>query len=138
MGANTNYKYIKAMKTVYCLCYLNEANVLHKGKGWAINTIFENFPKREELINEGTCLEDTPVDNAIADKLIKNNGMAVRLVYSNDEQEWLSKFFEVAIIEVELGKPLRLWDMFITGYVTDKEDIIINNDGIPTFPIEVC
>lgn len=137
MGANTNYKYTKVMKTVYCLCYLNEANALHKGKGWAISTIFENFPKREELINEDTCLEDTPVDNAIADKLIENNGRAVRLVYSNNEKEWLSQFFEVAIIKFELGKPLKLWDMFITGYVDSKEDIIIDNNGVPTFPTEV-
>ena len=123
------------MKAVYCLCYLNEANALHKGKGWAVSTIYENFPKKEELI--GTCLEDNPVDNAIADKLIENNGRAVRLVYSNDEQKWLSQFFEVAIIKFELGKPLRLWAMFITGYVDSKEDIIIDNDGTPTFPTEV-
>lgn len=122
------------MKTVFCLCYLNESSIMHNGKGWSISAIFENFPKREELINEGTCLEDTTVDNALADKLIENNGKAVRLVYSNNEQEWLSKFFEVAIIEFELGKPLKLWDMFITGYATDKEDIIIDNNGVPTFP----
>lgn len=122
------------MKTVFCLCYLNEANALHKGKGWAISTIFENFPKKEELINGGTCLEDNPVDNALADKLIQNKGRAVRLVYSDDEQKWLSQFFEVAIIKFELGKPLKLWDMFVTGYATDKEDIIIDNDGVPTFP----
>lgn len=122
------------MKTVYCLCYLNEANALHKGKGWAVSTIFESFPKREELINKDACLEDNPIDNALADKLIENKGKAVRLVYSDDEKKWLSQFFEVAIIEFELGKPLRLWDMFITGYATDKKDIIIDNDGVPTFP----
>ena len=102
--------------TVFVLIYLNSIFPCRRGK-WDADTIFSHFPSVEEILDH-SCLESSnPNDVEMAKKLVETKGLAHRFVYKNN-----LNFFECMIVEKELGKPLDLYEYFITGYADMDEN----------------
>lgn len=101
------------------LVYLNEANPLHKGKGWQFSTLFEDIPTVNQILDNSPLESGNPNDVKLAEMLVANKGRSCRLVYPGKSVS--ETFFEVMLIQVKFGEPLKLWDYFLTGYADMDE-----------------
>jgi hypothetical protein len=103
------------------LLYLNQCNPLHKNKGWNINTLFEENPTLEQILDHSCLKSSDPNDVKMAKLLIEKE--LGRFIYPpNDPNE---TFFELMLMDVQIGEELKLWDMFITGYADMDESLWI-------------
>lgn len=109
------------MKKIFIFCFLNEANALHKNKGWQVNTIYNHFPTLDEILDH-TCLRSSdPNDVEMAKRLVEHKGFPCRFEYENFGPD---VFFETMIIEREFGEDLTIWDYLHTGYADMTKNII--------------
>lgn len=103
------------------LLYLNQINLLHKNKGWQINTLFKEDPTLEQILDH-SCLESNNQNDVKMAKLLIEKGLG-RFVYPpNNPNE---TFFEMILRDIPIGEDLKLWDMFITGYADMDESLWI-------------
>lgn len=103
------------------LLYLNQANVLHRNKGWQISTLFEDTPTLEQILDH-SCLESSDPNDVKMAKLLIERGLG-RFVYPPKDPNEI--FFEVMLVDIPIGENLKLWDMFITGYADMDESLWI-------------
>lgn len=112
---------------MFALLYLNEVSPIHKGKGWQVNTLFETKPTVEQILDHSCLKSKDPNDVAMA-KLLVDKGIG-RFIYSG--KSTCETFFEVMIIEVPVGEPLEIWDLFVTGYCdSDSSYHILYDDSL--------
>ena len=102
---------------IYILIYRNNTCADRQG-GWRASTIFKNFPSVEEMLDHSCLDSSNPNDVVLAKKLVETKGIACRLVYPKNPDD----FFECMIIKKEFGKPLNLHEYFLTGYADTDEN----------------
>ena len=115
-------------KKLFALCYINKSSKYRDSKYWQIANIYDHYPTKNELHKTALLGTDTDYDNRLIDIIADPSKYIARLVYSEDENDWSEKFFEVSVWEFKYGEDVNMSDYAITGYcdmMTD-EHIVIN------------
>ena len=115
-------------KKFFVLCYLNKSSLLYDSKYWQIANIYDHYPTKEELQKTVLLGSGTDYDNRLIDIIADPSKRIARLVYSEDENDWCEKFFEVSVWEFEYGEDINMSDYLTTGYCDMMSDdhIVIN------------
>ena len=115
-------------KKFFALCYLNKSSYYRDSKHWQISSIYDHYPTKEELQKTDLLGTGTGYDNRLIDIVADPSKRTARLVYSEDENDWCEKFFEVSVWEFEYGQNINMSDYFTTGYCDMMSDdhIVIN------------
>lgn len=115
-------------KKFFALCYLNKSSLHRDSKYWQITNIYDHYPTKEELQKTDLLGTSTDYDNRLIDIIADPSKYTARLVYSEDENDWSKRFFEVSVWDFKYGEDINMGDYAITGYcdmMTD-EHIVIN------------
>lgn len=115
-------------KKFFALCYLNKSSLYRDSKHWQIANIYEHYPTKEELQKTDLLGTDTDYDNRLIDIIADPSKHTARLVYSEDENDWSERFFEVSIWEFKYGEDINMCDYSTIGYCDMMRDdqIVIN------------
>ena len=115
-------------KKFFALCYLNKSSQMRDSKYWQIANIYDHYPTKEELQKTDLLGTGTDYDNRLIDIIADPSKHIARLVYSEDENDWSEKFFEVSVWEFKYGEDINMNDYAITGYcdMMTNEHIVIN------------
>ena len=115
-------------KKFFALCYLNKSSLYRDSKHWQIANIYDHYPTKEELLKTDLLGTGTDYDNRLIDIIADQNKRTARLVYSENENDWCERFFEVAVWQFEYGQDLNMSDYFVTGYcdMFSDDHIVIN------------
>ena len=115
-------------KKFFALCYLNKSSQYRDSKHWQISNIYDHYPTKEELQKTDLLGTGTNYDNRLTDIVADPSKRTARLVYSEDENDWCERFFEVSVWEFEYGQNINMSDYFTTGYCDMMSDdhIVIN------------
>lgn len=115
-------------KKFFALCYLNKSSQYRDSKHWQISNIYDRYPTKEELQKTDLLGTGTDYDNRLIDIVADPSKRTARLVYSEDENDWCERFFEVSVWEFEYGQNINMSDYFTTGYCDMMSDdhIVIN------------
>ena len=115
-------------KKFFALCYLNKSSQYRDSKHWQISNIYDHYPTKEELQKTDLLGTGTDYDNRLIDIVADPSKRTARLVYSEDENDWCERFFEVSVWEFEYGQDINMSDYFTTGYCDMMSDdhIVIN------------
>ena len=112
----------------FALCYLNKSSQWRESKYWQIANIYDHYPTKEELQKTSLLGTGTDYDNRLIDIIADQSKHIARLVYSEDENDWCEKFFEVSVFGFKYGQDINMSNYLVTGYcdmMTD-EHIVIN------------
>ena len=79
--------------------------------------------QKTDLLGTGT-----DYDNRLIDIIADPSKYMARLVYSEDENDWTERFFEVSIWEFKYGEDINMSDYSTIGYCDMMRDgqIVIN------------
>ena len=115
-------------KKFFALCYLNKSSQWRDSKYWQIANIYDHYPTKEELQKTSLLGTGTDYDNSLIDIIADQNKRTARLVYSENEDDWCERFFEVAVWQFEYGQDINMGDYFVTGYcdMFSDDHIVIN------------
>ena len=115
-------------KIFFALCYLNKSSLYRDSKHWQIANIYDHYPTKEELLKTDLLGTGTDYDNRLIDIIADQNKRTARLVYSENEDDWCERFFEVAVWQFEYGQDINMSDYFVTGYcdMFSDDHIVIN------------
>ena len=114
-------------KKFFALCYLNKSSQWRDSKYWQIANIYDHYPTKEELLKTDLLGTGTDYDNRLIDIIADQDKRTARLVYSENEDDWCEKFFEVSIWEFKYGEDVNMSNYLITGYcdmMTDDHIVI--------------
>ena len=112
----------------FALCYLKKSSQWRESKYWQIANIYDHYPTKEELQKTSLLGTGTDYDNRLIDIIADQSKHIARLVYSEDENDWCEKFFEVSVLGFKYGQDINMSNYLVTGYcdmMTD-EHIVIN------------
>ena len=116
----------------FALCYPNKSSQSRDSKYWQIANIYDHYPTKEELQKTELLGTGTDYDNRLIDIIADQDKRTARLVYSENEDDWCERFFEVAVWQFEYGQDINMSDYFVTGYcdmLSDDHIVInLNND----------
>ena len=115
-------------KKFFALCYLNKSSQWCDSKYWQIANIYDHYPTKEELLKTDLLGTGTDYDNQLIDIIADQDKRTARLVYSENEDEWCERFFEVAVWQFEYGQDINMSDYFVTGYcdMFSDDHIVMN------------
>ena len=113
-------------KKFFALCYLNKSS--RDSKYWQIANIYDHYPTKEELQKTDLLGTGTDYDNRLIDIIADQSKYTARLVYSEDENDWSKRFFEVSVLDFKYGEDINMSDYSISGYCDMMTDdhIVIN------------
>ena len=116
-------------KKFFALCYLNKSSLYRDSKHWQIANIYDHYPTKEELQKTDLLGTGTDYDNRLIDIIADPIKHIARLVYSENENEWHERFFEVSVWEFEYGEDINMSDYLVTGYcdMLSDDHIVINS-----------
>ena len=112
----------------FALCYLNKSSQWRESKYWQIANIYDHYPTKEELQMTFLLGTGTDYDNRLIDIIADQSKHIARLVYSEDENDWCEKFFEVSVLGFKYGQDINMSNYLVTGYCDMMTDdhIVIN------------
>ena len=115
-------------KKFFALCYLNKSSEWRDSKYWQIANIYDHYPTKEELLKTDLLGTGTDYDNQLIEIIADQNKRTARLVYSENEDDWCERFFEVAVWQFEYGQDINMSDYFVTGYcdMFSDDHIVMN------------
>ena len=115
-------------KKFFALCYLNKSSQWRDSKYWQIANIYDHYPTKEELQKTDLLGTGTDYDNRLIDIVADPSKRTARLVYSEDENDWCERFFEVSVWKFKYVEDINMSDYFTTGYCDMMSDdhIVIN------------
>ena len=101
---------------------------MRDSKYWQIANIYDHYPTKDELHKTSLLGTGADYDNRLIDIIADSSKRIARLVYSEDENDWCEKFFEVSVWEFEYGEDINMSDYLMTGYcdMLSDERIVIN------------
>lgn len=115
-------------KKFFALCYLNKSSLYCDSKYWQIANIYDHYSTKDELQKTSLLGTGTDYGNRLIDIIADPSKHIARLVYSEDENDWRKRFFEVSVWDFKYGENINMNDYAITDYcdMMKDEHIVIN------------